>query len=137
MDKKEATPKNRIDKKKKNREKLIYIALLILLIYIIYTIYLLIIKPTDTFTIEEGKLYEEETDIGYVIRDEKVVKGQNYKNGMEQIKSEGDKVATNENIFRYYSMNEESLKQKVAELDEKIQEVMKNDTSLFNSDMKN
>lgn len=136
MDKKEATPKNRIDKKKKNREKLIYIALLILLIYIIYTIYLLIIKPTDTFTIEEGKLYEEETDIGYVIRDEKVVKGQNYKNGMEQIKSEGDKVATNENIFRYYSMNEESLKQKVAELDEKIQEVMKNDTSLFNSDMK-
>lgn len=136
MDKKEAIPKNRIDKKKKNRERLLYIALLILLIYIIYTIYLLIIKPTDTFTIEEGKLYEEETDIGYVIRDEKVVKGQNYKNGMEQIKSEGDKVATNENIFRYYSMNEESLKQKVAELDEKIQEVMKNDTSLFNSDMK-
>lgn len=136
MDKKEAIQKNRIDKKKKNREKLLYIALLILLIYIIYTIYLLIIKPTDTFTIEEGKLYEEETDIGYVIRDEKVVKGQNYKNGMEQIKSEGDKVATNENIFRYYSMNEESLKQKVAELDEKIQEVMKNDTSLFNSDMK-
>ena len=93
-------------------------------------------QPTNIFTIEEGKLYQEETDIGYVIRDEKVVKGENYKNGMEQIKSEGEKVATNEKIFRYYSSNEENLKQKVAELDEKVQSVMTSDTSLFSSDMK-
>lgn len=133
MDKKEAIQK---EEKKSNKEVMLYIALLIVLIYIIYTIYLLIKQPTDIFTIDEGKLYKEETDIGYVIRDEKVIKGQNYKNGMEQIKSEGEKVATNENIFRYYSMNEENLKQKVAELDDKIQEVMKNDNSLFTSDMK-
>ena len=44
---------------------------------------------------------------GYVIRDEVVVKGNQYKNGMEQIKSEGEKVAKNENVFRYYSKNEE------------------------------
>jgi len=136
LNKKEAVQKKEREKRKKNKEVMLYIALLILLIYIIYTIYLLIMQPTDIFTIEEGKLYEEETDIGYVIRNEKVVKGQNYKNGMEQIKSEGEKVATNENIFRYYSMNEENLKQKVAELDGKIQEVMKSDTDLFNSDMK-
>lgn len=136
MDKREATQTKRIKKRKSKKEVMLYIALLIMLIYIVFTIYLLIIRPTDIFTIEEGKLYQEETDIGYVIRDEKVIKGQNYKNGMEQIKSEGEKVATNENVFRYYSMNEENLKQKVAELDEKIQEVMKNDTSLFNSDMK-
>lgn len=71
-----------------------------------------------------------------MIRNEKVVKGNNYKNGMEQIKSEGERAALNENIFRYYSANEENLKQKIAELDEKIQEVMKNDTSVPSSDMK-
>lgn len=115
---------------------IIYIVVIAILLYILYTIYLLIKQPTGVFTIEEGKLYQEETDIGYVIRDEKVAKGENYKNGMEPIKSEGERAAFNENIFRYYSNNEESLKRKIAELDTKIQEAMTNDTSLFNSDMK-
>lgn len=110
--------------------------LIIVLLYIVYTIYLLIKQPTDTFTVEEGSLYQEKTDIGYVIRNEVVVKGQNYKNGILQIKSEGERAAKDENIFRYYSSNEEALKQKIADLDDKIQEVMLNDTSLFSSDMK-
>lgn len=122
---------------KHNSKKIIlYIIILAVVIYVLYTIYLLIIQPTNIFTIEEGKLYQEETNIGYVIRDEKVVKGQNYKNGMEQIISEGERASTNENIFRYYSTNETSLKQKIAELDTKIQDVMKSDTGLYTSDMK-
>lgn len=136
MEEKKQSSKDKNVKKLNNKKIIIYIVLFIMLIYIFYTIYLLIKQPTNIFTVEEGKLYQEETVVGYVIRDEKVVKGQNYKNGMEQIKLEGEKVATNENIFRYYSNNEESLKQKVAELDQKIQEVMKSDTSLFSSDMK-
>ncbi len=115
---------------------MIGIAVIAILFYIIYAIYLLIKQPTNIFTIEEGKLYQEETVIGYVIRDEKVVKGENYKNGMKQIKSEGERAAKDENIFRYYSSNEENLKSKIEELDNKIQEVMLNDTSLFSSDMK-
>ena len=87
-------------KKKINNKKLIIVStlLLILAIYIIYVIYLLIKQPTKVFTVEEGKLYKEETEIGYVIRDETVVRGENYKNGMEQIIVEGEKAATNENI---------------------------------------
>ena len=104
--------------------------------YLIYTIYLLIKQPTNVFTVEEGKLYQEEIAIGYVIREEKVIKGENYKNGMEQIIAEGEKAGVNENVFRYYSANEETLKQKIAELDTKIQEVMKNDNSVLTSDMK-
>ena len=55
---------------------------------------------------------------------------------MEQIKSEGEKVAKNENIFRYYSKNEENLKKQIAELDVKIQETMKKQTDLYPADVK-
>lgn len=120
----------------KNKRIIIYVVLLLALIYIGYTIYLLIKQPTDVFTIEEGKLYLEETDIGYVIREEQVIQGENYKNGMEKLKSEGEKVAKDEPAFRYYSKNEETLKNKIAELDIKIQEVMKKEKDLLPSDMK-
>ena len=141
MKEKEQTIEN-IDKKEKKltippkKKIILYIVLLLILIYIIYTIYLLIKQPTDIFTVEEGKLYQEETVIGYVIRDEQVVKGENYKNGISPIKAEGERAAKDENIFRYYSANEDSLKEKIADLDTKIQEVMVNDKSLGSSDMK-
>ena len=126
------------NKKIKNKKKTvsIYIAGVILLIYLSYVIYLLIKQPTNVFTVENGKLYKEETDIGYVIRNEKVVKGENYKNGMEQIIGEGLRAAANENIFRYYSNNEENLKQKISELDAKIQEAMSESNNTFSSDAK-
>ena len=126
------------NKKIKNKKKTvsIYIAGVILLIYLSYVIYLLIKQPTNVFTVENGKLYKEETDIGYVIRNEKVVKGENYKNGMDQIIGEGSRAAANENIFRYYSNNEENLKQKISELDAKIQEAMSESNNTFSSDAK-
>ena len=121
--------KKQTKNKKINKKKLmaVYIAAVLLLIYLIYIIYLLIKQPTNIFTVEEGKLYKEETNVGYVIRNEKVVKGDNYKNGMEPIVAEGSRAAVNEKIFRYYSNNEENLKQKIAELDLKIQTAMAQD----------
>jgi len=75
------------NKKKFNRKKIIiYITFLLVVIYLIYAVYLLVKQPTNKVTVENGTLYLEETNIGYVIRDEQVVKGNNYKNGMEQIK---------------------------------------------------
>lgn len=137
-DKNKTFPKNKsANTQKLNKKKIVlYTVAIVAVIYLFYTIYLLIKQPTNIFTVEEGKLYQEETNIGYVIRNEKVVKGENFKNGMEQIKAEGERAATNENIFRYYSANEETLKQKIAELDTKIQEVMTNDNSLLTADMK-
>ena len=82
---------------------LISIILLVIFAYIIYAIYLLVKDPTDTFTVEEGTVSQEESAVGYVIRDETVIKGENYKNGMIQIISEGNRVAKGENVFRYYS----------------------------------
>ena len=128
--------KIKIVKPEQKKKIVLYIVLITVVLYIAYTIYLLIKQPTNVFTVEKGTLYQEETDIGYVIRKETVVRGNNYKNGMEQIKAEGERAAKSENIFRYYSTNEESLKQKIAELDTKIQEAMSEDTGIFTADMK-
>lgn len=135
---KEKHEENKKKKLKEYEKKKIIITFILILVlcYIIYTIYLLVREPTNIFTVEEGKIYKEETDIGYVIRKETVVRGENYKNGMKHIKSEGERAAKNEDMFRYYSNNEESLKQKISELDTKIQEVMTNDKSLTSIDMK-
>ena len=119
--------------KEHKRKIVLYIVLILILCYLVYTLYLLIKQPTDTFTVEEGNLYLEETDIGYVIRDEQVVRGTNYKNGMEQIKLEGERAAKDEAIFRYYSNNEENLKKNIEELDVKIQEAMEQDNNFVNS----
>lgn len=121
---------------KQKKKILLSIILIAILVYVIYTLYLLIKQPTDVFTVEEGNLYLEETDVGYVIRDEQVVKGENYKNGMEQIIAEGEKASKDEAIFRYYSSNEEDLKKKIEELDVKIQDAMSKDMSYSNPDIK-
>lgn len=125
-------------KRKINRKKQIaFIAMLIIILcYTIYMIYRLVIKPTDTFIIENGKISSEESVQGYIIRDETVLKGENYKNGLVQIKSEGEKVAKGEAIFRYYTTGEEDLKNKIKELDIKIQEAWEKEESIFSSDIK-
>ena len=128
--------KIKLKKESNGKKVIIYLVFVLVLIYLIYAVYLLVKEPTDKVMVEKGTLYLEETDIGYVIRDEQVVKGDNYKNGMEQIKSEGEKTAKNESIYRYYSKNEENLKTQISELDAKIQEALKGQTGIFSSDIK-
>lgn len=128
---------NKKSKEKVNNKRIIiYMTFVLILIYLIYAVYLLIKDPTNKVTIEKGTLYLEETNIGYVIREEQVVKGNNYKNGMEQIKSEGEKTAKGDSIYRYYSKNEEKLKEQIAELDTKIQETLKGQTESLSSSVK-
>lgn len=123
-------------KKLTKNKILISIILLVISAYIIYAIYLLVKDPTDTFTVEEGTVSQEESAVGYVIRDETVIKGENYKNGMIQIISEGNRVAKGENVFRYYSKNENGLLEKIQKLDEDIQTALANETDLYSPDLK-
>lgn len=113
------------------------IILLIVLIYVIYSLYKLISQPTDVFMVEEGKVSEEKLVEGYIIREETVVKGENYKNGMVTIKNEGERVSKDDTIFRYYSSNEEQLVKKIEELDLKIDEAKNKDSTIpYSSDIK-
>jgi len=123
---------------KKNMKKVIiaYLIGLMVIIYFVYAIIQLIKQPTNVFMIENGKLSQEESVVGYVIRKETVIQGDNYKNGIMQIKTEGERVAKGDAIFRYYSNNEENLTKKIQELDIKIQEAMEKEKNLLPSDMK-
>lgn len=108
-----------------------------IMVYLILIVYKFVINPNNEVVVKEGKISKEETVNGYIVRDEIVIKGENYKNGMVKIKSEGEKVANGDPIFRYYSSGEENLKKKISELDVKIQEAMnQNNEDLFSSDTK-
>lgn len=125
--------------KKINKPRIVICTILaiLILVYIMHAVINLINNPTETFIIRNGQVSKEETEIGYIIRDETIVKGENYKNGMEPIIDEGQKAAKNEAIFRYYSNGEEELKKKIADLDVKIEEKMKeNNQELFSTDTK-
>ena len=113
-------------KQKLNKLKLLLSTFIIVIvsIYIIISIINLIKNPSSTFIVKNGKISKEETDTGYIIREETVLQGQNYKNGMEQISYEGSKIAKGESIFRYYTNGENNLKDKIKSLDIKIQDAI-------------
>ena len=126
--------------KKYNTTK-ISVAIVVFIIFIIllcffYSLVMLIIEPTKICIIEEGKIYEEESTVGYIIRNETVITGENYKNGLIEIKSEGEKVSKGDSVFRYYTNNEEKLVENIEKLDIEIQEAMKsNENSVYSADI--
>mgnify|MGYP004548588403 FL=1 len=131
--------KKRIENKEiKNKflGRLLLLIIVLIIVYVLYKVVSLVIAPTDVSVVENGFISSEESATGYVIRDEKVVKGENYQNGIYQIKTEGEKVAKGDYIFRYYGSNEEKLNEDIKELNNKIQEAMVGKTDLFPRDAK-
>lgn len=115
---------------------IVSIIIFIFVICIIYNIIALFVNPTDTFMIKNGVVSSTEETIGYIIRDEKLFQGNNYKNGIYQIKTEGQRVAKGDPIFRYYTNNEDSLVKKIAELDLQIQDALEqNQNNIYSSDI--
>lgn len=131
--------KKKITLKELQKNKAFVVILFIMLAIAIFCLYKVIVfiqNPTETFSVEQGKIYQEERATGYIIREETIVKGSNYKNGMEQIKAEGERVAKDEPIFRYYSSGEENLIKKIQDLDVKIDEAMAKEKPILPSDIK-
>lgn len=119
-----------------------FITVIITLIFIIFFIVLvtngtkILKKPTDVFIVANGSLSYEELAEGYIIRNETVLQGENYKNGMVQILSDGERAAKNDEVFRYYSNSEENILKQISELDEEINELIEtNNLSLVTSDI--
>ena len=88
--------------------------------------------------VEQGSLRFEESADGYILRDEIVLQGENSKNGMVPIVSEGQRIAKNSPAFRYYSNGEEEILNKIATLDDEINaEIESSGLTIFSTDITN
>lgn len=128
--------------KKKKKNNLNIIRVFVTIIFMILLIFAVIIatnilnRQTNTFVVTNGSLSYEETADGYILRDEIILQGENYKNGMVQVVSDGKKVAKNQIVFRYYSNGEERIQGRIAALDEEINQVLGNGKSnIFSTDI--
>lgn len=115
-----------MEKSKINKKKIIIAIIAVIgVIYILYVAALLHEDENDTIFVEQGTIHKEETVVGYIIRDETVIKGEEYQNEIAPIAGEGEKVAKDAPIFQYYNNETKELTQKISELDYKIQESLK------------
>lgn len=124
-------------KKQNSKNALIVIVSVILAIMIVAWFIRVANSSAETMIITDGTISQSETLTGYYVREEKVVNSDKNKNGMQQIITEGQKVAANESIFRYYSESENDNKAKINEIDERIQKLVEtSDIGLYNSDLR-
>lgn len=121
---------------KKIRGIIAIISVIGVLIFVISTVYLLITNTSETYIVSQGTISKEDEAVGYIIRDEQIVKGENYENGIYAIASEGKRVAVNESIFRYYSSSEKEVENKIKELNYKIQELLEQENTQSSADIK-
>ena len=118
----------------KKSKKIIAIGIAIgVLIYTISAIYLLLVNPEETYIVKQGTITEEEETTGYIIRNEKVIKGEDFNNGIYTVATEGQKVAVGQSVFRYYSDNEKDIEIKIKELNYKIQELLEQEKNIIPS----
>lgn len=124
--------------KKMKKKYFIYLIFAIIILYILFSIYLLVKTPNETITVDNGMLTLEESSTGYIIRNETILKGENYKNGLTPIVAEGERAAKGQTVFRYSGNEEEDTKEKIEEINSKIQEALSNQPNLFSTtDIKN
>lgn len=121
----------------KNKIILTIISILIIsfIIFILYYVGKLIIKPTDVVVVKNGEVYSEESSTGYIIRNEILIP-ENSEKQLVQIKTEGEKVAKGEVIYRYNTTEEKQLNEQIEGLTKQIQEALEGQTDLFSSDIK-
>ena len=113
----------------KGKKAVVLISAIIIIVYIIWAIYLLIVHPVDVYIINQGTISQEDEAVGYIIRDEQVQKNENNTNGIYAMVSEGQRVAINEPIFRYYSNSEKEITSQINELNYKIQNLLEQDNN--------
>ena len=120
----------------KKKTKVAIVIAGIFLVYCIIMFIKLLVNPTNTFIVEQGKIYKEEILDGYILREETVIENEEKNGSIVQLKTEGKKVANGEAVYRYSLENEEELNKKIEELDVQIQEALQKENNLFSTDIK-
>ena len=126
-------------RKKRTYKKIILTIISILIIsfiiFVLFSIGKLIIKPTDVVVVNQGEVYSEESSVGYILREEVLINEKSDKE-LIQIKTEGEKVAKGEIVYRYKSPEEDKLNKDIQDLTMKIQEALEGQKNLLSSDIK-
>lgn len=102
----------------------------------IWAIFLLVSRSSETYIVRQGTLTQEDEAVGYIIRDEKVEKGEDYENGIYEIATENQRVAVGDSIFRYYSDSEKEITEQVEEINKQIQEILEQENEVTSADIK-
>lgn len=121
---------------KKSKKLIAIFSALIIITYMIWAIFLLVSRSSETYIVRQGTLTQEDEAVGYIIRDEKVEKGENYENGIYEIATENQRVAVGDSIFRYYSDSEKELTEQVEEINKQIQEILEQENEVTSADIK-
>ena len=122
---------------KKLKKILEIIVCICLIIYFLYAVILLIMNPTDIYVLTKGEIIEEDETVGYIIRNETIIKDDTNSNGIYAIATEGQKVAKDEIIFRYYKDSEKEITDNIKQIDYQIQEELEKDkTTPSSADIK-
>ena len=123
--------------KEKNTEKKLNIVKLFILFailaYVIISLANLFITPVNKVRITQGKISDESSVEGYIIRDETVLSTNNVSD-IALSKLEGSKVSKGQVVATYVSKNNDLTKKKIEELDAKIQVALQEQTDLYSSD---
>lgn len=117
--------------KKMKKKYIVYTIFGFIIFYIFLSIYLLIKTPSDTIMVDNGTLTLEESSTGYILREETILKGENYKNGLTPIVVEGERAAKGQTVFRYSGLEEQETKDKIEEINSKIQEALANQPNIL------
>ena len=121
----------------KEKKKINILKIILTIIFVIFVIGFVINSPrilkksNEVFVVTDGSLYYEEPSEGYVIRDEIMLQGESYKNGMVKVVSDGERAAKNQIVFRYHSNNEDTIIKQIDELDEQINEIINSSKEPF------
>lgn len=124
---------------KKKNSNLIFVLFSIIIIVVgilIVNTVRLFIKPTETTLVKNGELTKYEEVVGYIIRDETVVDTSNYDGILQTEIDDSVRVQKDGVIATYVSKSEESLMNKIEELDKQIQDAMESQQTIYNSDAK-
>jgi len=134
--------KKRKSKKRKSTIKINWTRIIVILTGVLlvaligYRIINLIINPNDTVTVERGVVSLEEHVVGFIIREETILNGGSDQNRIIPIRSEGERVARGEEVFRYNNHNEDNLRNRINELDIEIQRAMDGQMTIFSADIR-
>lgn len=125
-------------KQMKNQNLIVVIisVMIILLVYFVICIVRFFRQPADTVLIKNGEVIKYEEVIGYLIRDEEIIDTSSFEGTPKANVDDATRVASGTEIITYMSKEKEQLNEKIAKLDEKIQEAMESKQTIFSNDAK-